>query len=262
MAAVNDVFGALAHPIRRALLDRLRERDGQTLTELERDQPLTRFGVMKHLGVLEDAGLIVTRKLGREKRHYLNPIPIQEIADRWVSRFAAPFARSLLDLATAATRETSMTASGPRHVWEMFIRATPQDVWAILTDDAKTPLWQHFNMTSRTDWVAGGAITFLVGDREMIVGRVLEIEPPRRFVHSFSARWSPEVAGDPPSRVTWTLELVGEGACKLTLVHDDFGGDTQTSRMITGGWPEALSRLKTLVETGEAFLLPAPDHGN
>ncbi|MBR0555132.1 SRPBCC domain-containing protein [Ciceribacter sp. L1K23] len=256
---MDDIFNALAHPIRRDLLDRLRERDGQTLGELERDQPVTRFGVMKHLGVLESAHLIVTRKVGREKLHYLNPLPIQEVADRWVSRFAAPFARTLSDLATAAeTRDRTMGAAAPKHVWEMYIRATPEAVWSILTDDEQTPLWQHFNMTSKTEWTEGGAITFLVGDRPMIVGKVVAIEPPRRFVHTFSAQWSPDVAVDPASRVTWTLEPVGDKACKLTLTHDDFGGETATSKAITGGWPEALSRLKTLAETGEPFHMPPP----
>lgn len=256
---MDDIFNALAHPVRRGLLDRLHARDGQTLSELERDQPLTRFGVMKHLGVLEDAHLIVTRKVGREKLHYLNPLPIQDIADRWIARFAAPFARTLSDLASAAeTREMFMSAAAPKHVWELYIRATPDKVWAILTDDARTPLWQHFNMTSTTDWRVGGAITFFVGDRAMIVGTILELEPPYRLVHSFSAQWSPEVAGDPASRVTWSIEPVGDAACKLVLTHDEFGGDTMTSRMVTGGWPEALSRLKTLVETGEPFHMPPP----
>lgn len=256
---MDDIFDALAHPIRRGLLDRLRERDGQTLSELERDQPVTRFGVMKHLGVLEAAHLIVTRKVGRQKLHYLNPLPLQAVADRWIARFAAPFVRTLSDIATAAEKGNAvMSEMAPKHVWETYIRATPEAVWAILTDDAKTPLWQHFNMTSTTEWREGGAITFFVGERAMIVGRVLEMDPPRRFVHSFSAQWSPDVAVDPASRVTWSLEPVGEGACKLVLTHDDFGGDTATSRAVGGGWPEALSRLKTLAETGIPFFIAAP----
>jgi uncharacterized protein YndB with AHSA1/START domain len=87
----------------------------------------------------------------------------------------------------------------------------------------------------------------------MIVGEVLELDPPRRLVTSFSAKWSPEVAADKPSRVTWELTPVGGEACKLTLVHDGFEGETATSKAVTGGWPEALSRLKTLVETGVPF---------
>ena len=255
----NEIFKALADPSRRMLLDLLHASDGRTLSDLCVPLEMSRFGVMKHLNILEEAGLITTRKAGREKLHYLNPLPVQEIADRWMSRFSAPFARTMSDLKTAVERkDATMASAAPKHVWEMFIRATPQDVWAILTDDEKTPLWQHFNMTSKTEWVAGGAIIFHVGERAMIVGKVLEIDPPRRFVHSFSAQWSPDVAVDPASRVTWLLEPVGDKACKVTLTHDDFGGETATSKAVGGGWPEALSRLKTLAETGEPFYMPAP----
>lgn len=257
--AMDDVFDALAHPIRRDLLDALRENDGQTLGELERRHAVTRFAVMKHLRVLEAAGLVTTVKVGREKRHYLNPVPIQRIVDRWISRYAAPFVRTLADLAEVFERGDQMTAAAPKHVWELFIRADPEKIWEILTDDAMTPLWQHFDMTSKTEWRPGGAITFFVGDRPMIVGEILELEPPLRLVHSFSARWAPDVAADAPSRVTWELIPIGETATKLVLTHDDFAGETATSRAVGGGWPEALSRLKTLVETGEPFLLP-PRH--
>lgn len=258
--SMDDVFDALAHPIRRDLLDALREKDGQTLGELERRHAVTRFAVMKHLRLLEEAGLVTSLKTGREKRHYLNPAPIQRIVDRWVSRYAAPFVRTMVDLAETFERGAAMSLPGPKHVWEIFVRATPDEIWMVLTDDAKTPLWQHFDMTSRTDWRPGGAITFFVGDRPMIVGEILELEPPRRLVHSFSARWAPDVAADAPSRVTWELIPIGENATKLVLTHDDFAGETATSRAVGGGWPEALSRLKTLVETGEPFLMP-PQHG-
>lgn len=256
---MDAVFDALAHPVRRDLLDRLRETDGQTLTALEQTQALTRFGVMKHLAILERAHLVTTRKVGREKFHFLNPVPLQQVADRWISRYAAPFARTLEDLSRAVEgpKPVPTSATAPRHVYEHLIRAQPEDLWAILTDDAKTPLWQHFNMSSSTDWRVGGAITFWVGEQAMIVGEILELVPPTRLVHSFSARWSADVAGDPPSRVTWTLDAV-PGGTRLVLVHDDFGGETLTSRMVTGGWPESLSRLKTLVETGIPFLVPAP----
>jgi DNA-binding transcriptional ArsR family regulator len=98
-ASAVDVFRALADPGRRALLDALFERDGQTLGELCRVLPgLTRFGVMKHLAVLAAAHLVVTEKVGREKRHYLNPIPIQVIHDRWISKYAQPFSRAMTGL--------------------------------------------------------------------------------------------------------------------------------------------------------------------
>src|SRR6188508_3447856 len=96
----DRVFRALADPTRRHLLDRLFERDGRTLTELESELEMTRFGVMKHLRLLEEAGLVVTRRQGREKLHFLNPVPIRLVHDRWVSKYAEPWAASLSDLKT------------------------------------------------------------------------------------------------------------------------------------------------------------------
>jgi DNA-binding transcriptional ArsR family regulator len=95
---VDEVFRALADPTRRGLLDALFERDGQTLGELGRPLTMTRFGVMKHLGVLEEAGLVTTKRRGREKLHFLNPVPIRLIHDRWVSMYAEPWAAALSGL--------------------------------------------------------------------------------------------------------------------------------------------------------------------
>ncbi len=250
---MDEIFNALAHPVRRSLLDLLRERDGRTLSDLESHLPMTRFGVMKHLKVLEDAHLVVTRKVGREKFHYLNPAPIQQVSDRWISRYAAPFARAMSDLKTQLEgKDQPMSQPAPKHVYELFIRAPAEAVWDVITDDRKTPLYQHFNMTSRTEWREGGRIEFLMNDNTVIAGEILTLERPRRLVMSFHARWSPEVAADRPSRVTWEITPMGE-ACKLTLIHDNFEGDTATYKAVTGGWPETLSRLKTLVETGVPF---------
>ncbi len=98
MEEVDEVFRALADPTRRRLLDELFERDGQALTELEEGLPMTRFGVMKHLRILEEAGLLTTRRAGRKKLHFLNSVPIRLIHDRWVSKYAEPWAAGISDL--------------------------------------------------------------------------------------------------------------------------------------------------------------------
>jgi DNA-binding transcriptional ArsR family regulator len=95
---MDEVFKALADPTRRQLLDELYKRDGQTLTELESRLPMSRFGVMKHLKVLEEAHLVTTQKRGREKLHFLNPVPIRLVHDRWVSKYAEPWAATLTGL--------------------------------------------------------------------------------------------------------------------------------------------------------------------
>src|SRR3712207_4522733 len=111
----ESVFRALADPSRRRLLDLLFERDGRTLKELESELPMTRFGVMKHLRVLEEAGLIATRKVGRVRLHYLNPVPIQLISDRWINKYAAARTSALADLKAALEGANSMTTdSKPR----------------------------------------------------------------------------------------------------------------------------------------------------
>lgn len=265
---MDDVFTALANPVRRALLELLREQDGQTLGALERQTRLTRFGVMKHLKVLEDAHLVTTRKVGREKHHYLNPAPLQLVADRWISRYAAPHVAAMANLksllegpsAMSAPMSSAVTASrpAPKHVYELFIKATPEALWAVLTDDSKTPLYEHFNLTTRTDWRVGGSRDYFMGERRVIAATLVEIDPPRRLVMTFAAQWAPDLAADAPSRVTWEIAQVGSDAVKLTLIHDDFDGETATFKAVVHGWPEGLSRLKTLMETGAPFLMAPP----
>ena len=102
----DDVFQALADPTRRHLLDRLFERDGRSLTELESELEMTRFGVMKHLRVLEDASLVVTRRHGREKLHYLNPVPIRLIHDRWIDKYTERQVSALADLKSGLEAQT------------------------------------------------------------------------------------------------------------------------------------------------------------
>jgi DNA-binding transcriptional ArsR family regulator len=108
MASMDEVFKALADPTRRSILDALFERDGQTVQALcDRFPGMTRFGVMKHLSVLEAANLVVTKRAGRTKLHYLNPVPIGEIADRWVSKYAKPFTRAMVGIRQDLERGTS-----------------------------------------------------------------------------------------------------------------------------------------------------------
>src|SRR5438132_9177471 len=125
---MDAVFRALADPTRRTLLDELFKHDGQSLSALERQLPMTRFGVMKHLRVLEEAGLVATRKRGREKLHFLNTVPIRLVHDRWVSKYAEPWAAGLSDLKQRLERQTM------EKVFEIYIKTTPQRLWEALTD--------------------------------------------------------------------------------------------------------------------------------
>ncbi|HEX6129797.1 MAG TPA: metalloregulator ArsR/SmtB family transcription factor [Candidatus Limnocylindria bacterium] len=247
---MEEVFRALADPNRRALLDALHERDGRSLGELEEVLPgMTRFGVMKHLRVLADAGLVTTRRDGRRKLHYLNPVPIQLIADRWISRFAAPWTAGLADL--KATLEATSAMSAPKHVYEVYIRTTPERLWQAITDPAITEAY-YFNSRVQSDWTPGSPFEMRQADGRLdISGEVLEADPPRKLVHSFNIRWDPE-NDDPPSRVTWEITPMGD-SCRLSLVHDGFASETKTYGNVGSGWSLILSSLKSLLETGEAL---------
>jgi uncharacterized protein YndB with AHSA1/START domain len=245
---VEKIFKALADATRRKLLDALRKRDGQTLTELEQRFAMTRFGVMKHLRILEAAGLVVTRKVGREKLHYLNTVPIRSIHDRWISKYAEPWAAALAGI---KNRLEETMEQRPRHIFQTWIRTTPERLWQAITDPAQTKQY-FFGTAVDTDWKAGSPIAYVDGnDAHALDGRVIEVVPNQRLVVTFLATHNPDAKDDAPTRVTWEIEPQKDGVCKLTLTHDDFEGETVTYRSVAGGWPFILSGLKTLLETGK-----------
>ena len=268
---METVFRALADPSRRLLLDRLFERDGQTLTQLEAHLPeMTRFGVMKHLRVLESAELVTTRKVGREKRHYLNAVPIRRLHDRWLDKFAAHAAGELLVLqrsleseeqhmsvaeraATFTPREDGSAATVDR-VFQLLIRTTPEELWQALTESDFTTRY-YFGASVESDWQPGSPYTMSQGDTVMITGEVIEFDPPRRLVTTFNAQWDEAVAAREPSRVTYEIEPMGE-VCKLTLLHENLD---RGAAGIIDGWTIILSSLKTLLETGEPLNVGAPN---
>ncbi|HMK08523.1 MAG TPA: metalloregulator ArsR/SmtB family transcription factor [Anaerolineales bacterium] len=246
------VFRALADPSRRRLLDLLFERDGRTLTELESELPMTRFGVMKHLRVLQEAGLIARRKVGRERLHYLNPIPIQLISDRWISKYSAARVSALADLKSALEGGDAMTTdSRPRLVYEIIIKAPQERVWEAITKSEFTSRY-YYGCTLETDLAIGSPFTYHMPNGSPIVeGKVVASDPPSRLVHSYHSFWPP-MNEDAPTQVTWELESMPGGVTKVTVVHEEFQGQTPTYQGLRGGgWTWILSNLKTLLETGE-----------
>ena len=248
------MFRALSHPARREILDRLNERDGQSLGELEQAFEMTRFGVMKHLRVLEEAGLVVSRKAGRERLHYLNPVPIRELHDRWIGKFAAEASSTLLALRAGLEGGRTMETK-PSHVYSVFIRTTPERVWEGITSSKFTTQY-YYSSTVESDWKPGSPMAYRIDGEPQILGEVVESDPPHKLVTTFAAKWDEEVAADEPTRLTWEIEPAGPGVTKLTVVHEGFDGETATYREISGGWPLILSGLKTLLETGRP-LMPA-----
>lgn len=246
------VFRALADPTRRRLLDLLFERDGRTLSELESEVPMTRFGVMKHLRLLEEAGLITTRKVGRERFHYLNPVPIQLISDRWMHKYAALRASALADLKTALEGGNPMAADPkPTLVYQIIIKAPQERVWEAITRPEFTSRY-YYGSTLKTDLSVGSPFTYHMPNGSPIVeGVVIASEPPKRLVHTYHSLWPP-MNEDAPTKVTWELEAMPQGVTKVTVVHEEFQGETSTYRGLQGGgWAWILSNMKTFLETGE-----------
>ena len=244
---MDAIFKALADPTRRSLLDALFQEDGQTLTALEARFEMTRFAVMKHLKLLEEAGLVVTRRQGREKLHFLNPVPIRLVHDRWVSKYSLPVVAGLSDL-------KSRLENPMQKIYEIYIRTTPERLWEAITD---SEIRSKYNFGARvtSDWTPGSRFEMAAPGAPGLLGEgeILEADPPRRLVQTMVALWSDEVKREGTTRVTWEIEPVGD-SCRLVVTHDQLRENANDE--LYGGWPMILSGLKTWLETGELLTTP------
>jgi uncharacterized protein YndB with AHSA1/START domain/DNA-binding transcriptional ArsR family regulator len=263
---MDAVFRALADPSRRRLLDRLNDHNGQTLRELCSGLDMARQSVTKHLAVLEAATLITTVRRGREKLHYLNAAPINDIADRWIRRYHRERARALADLKRALEGDA---VPQTEFVYTTYIRTTPEMLWQALTDPVFT--LRYWGIGLESDWKVGSTVRLQWGPGEEfceVDQVVLESEPHRRLSyrwhnyqpqHAAMFGWSPErfaeLVEERRSKVTFVLEPLGE-TVKLTVMHDDFEPDSEMLKGTRDGWPAILSNLKTLLETGQSLPLP------
>ncbi len=245
---VEPVFRALAEPTRRELLDELFREDGQTLGAVTSRFAMTRVAVAKHLRLLEDAGLVAARRRGREKLHFLNPVPIRLVHDRWVSKYTEAWAAGLLDL------KRELEASVEK-VFEIYIRTTPERLWQAITDPEVRARYQ-FGASVESDWTSGSTYQVLHNGapRPLVEGENLEVEPPNRLVQTYHAVWDDDIAAEGTSRVTWQIEPVGD-SCRLTVTHDQLRHDADAH--LYGGWPVILSGLKTWLETGQELTTPS-----
>jgi DNA-binding transcriptional ArsR family regulator/uncharacterized protein YndB with AHSA1/START domain len=261
---MDEVFKALADPSRRRLLDSLNARSGQTLRELCAGLDMARQSVSKHLAVLEAAGLVTTVRRGREKLHYLNAAPISDIAERWISRYDQARVQALADLKKALEE---VPVEKPAFVYTTYIRTTPERLWQALTDPAFTR--RYWETEFKTDWAEGSPMTWdnhgvLISDPEQVV---LVSDPYRRlsyFWHTFTPElaarfgWDQDflakLAAERRSKVTFDIEPATQGV-KLTVIHDGFEPGSAVAESVSGGWPQVIASLKTLLETGDP--LPA-----
>jgi DNA-binding transcriptional ArsR family regulator/uncharacterized protein YndB with AHSA1/START domain len=241
---MDAVFKALADPARRTLLDALRQKDGQSLQELTELLDMTRFGVMKHLGVLEDANLVVTHKKGRFKYHYLNAVPLQQTIDRWIEPMRSkPAARAVLDLKTTLERTKPM--SKPDFMMQTFIRCTQDALWDALTNTESLAAYHFMCNRVEGEAVEGGALTWVLpDDSKMLTQRPIKVTPKTRI----DANFEPHFFGPdaPASTMAFIIEPQGD-VCKLTIEHYNIPAGQEG---VSEGWARLASSLKSWLETG------------
>lgn len=254
---MDSVFKALADPTRRLLLDRLREQNGQTLRELCEHLAMARQSATQHLDVLERANLVAVVRRGRERLHYVNPAPVQEIAERWISGFDKPRLQALSSIKHQA-EEYAMTDQSaavpnpvPNYAYVTYIHASAEQVWHALTEaDLTARYWGHANIS---DWQPGSTWEHRRADGSGVVdavGKVLETEPPTRLVITFDDAPDAQESRE-PSVVTFLVEP-HQDIVRLTVTHEKL----PNHEMLTGisqGWPAVLANLKSLLETGEVL---------
>lgn len=243
---MDKIFKALNDPTRRAILDALRKQDGQNLTEIESGLTMTRFGVMKHLRVLEDANLIVTRKVGRFKYAYLNALPLQEVMDRWVAPFLQPQARALSALKSKLERETKM--GKPDFMMQTFIRCTQDALWSALTEADEMARYHFACNVVQGNPAVGKATAFILPNGDAMLRQVTTaLDPKSRIAMTFEPLFMGPDA--PASHMVYLIEPQGE-TCKLTIEHYDLAPGQEG---FAEGWARLAASLKSYLETGEAL---------
>lgn len=251
---VDSVFKALNDPSRRLLLDRLRERDGQTLGELCNHLPsMTRYGVMNHLRVLTEAHLLSTVTVGRRKHHYLNPVPIRLIHDRWISHFTEPLVTGLADLAFAANREhreqKEQSVPIPSHRYQTYVRCTPEDAWTAITDGDSTVRYFYGTRVEST-WVPGESLRYLAPDGSVVAdGQVIAVDAPKQLEMTFHPRWDPALEEEGAAHMAWIVDEA-DGLTRITVEYYDLAADSRQASDFMSGIPLIVAGLKTLLETG------------
>jgi uncharacterized protein YndB with AHSA1/START domain len=223
---------------------------------------MARQSASKHLAVLEAASLVTTVRRGREKYHYLNAAPINEIAERWITRYDQDRVRALADL-KRALEDTPVDK--PSFVYATYIQTTPERLWQALIDPTFTA--RYWGITFDSDWTPGSTMTWhtrglAIADPAQVV---IESEPYHRLSYTWQTHtpeWAESLnlaedardrlAAEPRSRVTFEIEPLGDQV-KLTVIHDDLEPGGLTGSLVSQGWPRVMANLKTLLETGDTL---------
>ena len=252
---MDEVFKAINDPSRRLLLDALFERDGQTLGELTDQLPdMTRYGVMNHLRVLEDAKLITTLRQGRSKLHYLNPVPIKLIHDRWINKYTELRVGAITDL-KARVESGGQPMGAPDHIYKAYINGSQADVWDAIVNPDKT-VHYFYGTAIDVELEVGGKMNYSYPDATVAsTGHVIAVDEPHKIEFMFHAKWDEALDAEGPVREVWALVELN-GMVELTIELYDSPEGSKTYEDFTNGFPYIVSGLKSLVETGKG--LPSP----
>ena len=248
---MDKIFSALAAPSRRKILDIVKNNPGIYVNKLTEHFDFSRYAVMKHLKILEEVELIVSKRSSRYKVLYINAVPIQTIYDRWISKYSARWTKNLSALKYQLEEENKiMTQIDPKYIFVIYIKTTKEKLWDALTNPEMTSKY-YYKSKIRSHFTIGSSIEYLLEDESgkdysAVYGEIIDIEKNKKLVHSFSFHSN----DDQPSRATFEIEEVEQGV-KLTLTHDNFDSETITYKEVIQGWPLIISGLKTLLETGK-----------
>jgi len=241
---MDIIFDALADPTRRIILDKLHENEALSLSMICESLQMSRQGVSKHIALLEKANLVIARKRGREKLHYLNTVPLQIIYSRWITKFDSVRITALHDLKESIEKEKHMKG----FVYQIVIASSPDSVWTALQQPEFTQKY-WFGRKLESTWTVGADVNLVTpdGSSEMN-GKILEYTPGKRLSYTWNTAHQ-----DSETTVVFELEAFGP-MTKLTIMHD-INTDDKIGQMAVSGWTMILSGLKTLLETGNP--LPA-----
>jgi uncharacterized protein YndB with AHSA1/START domain len=259
---METVFKALADKQRRKILNIVKATPGKTLQEICTHFSFTRYAVMKHLRILEEANLVVRQRDGKYKRFYLNTIPFQMIYDRWLSEYTKFWSTQLTYLKYNLEQEYIMDKSELRQVYVVYIKTSKEKLWEAITSPKFTEQY-FFHTRVTSDFKKGSEISYFMTGEDgneaiPVKGKIIEIDPPNRLVHTFQHTGNHAGAENysEPSRVVYEIEEMGD-LVKLTLTHDEFKDDMETYKSVGGGWPMIVNSLKTFLETGKPLGFPS-----
>lgn len=250
---MDKIFKALADPIRRKILDELFKNNGQALGELCKHFDLSRQGVMKHLVVLESADLVVKVRSGRKSLHYINPVPILEISERWIGKYEQRHIQALRTL-KKALEESNNEKNISENIMEKetivyisYINTTPEKLWDALTNPEFTKQYWGGRII-QSDWKVGSTVKMGSSKGKLeIFGNVVESKPNELLSYTWHS--------NPKSTVTFLIEPYGS-VIRLTVTHKGLDPDSKEYEQTRQGWFAIISSLKSLLETGKALIYP------